>query len=109
MLYQSSVPLLRGLHLCLMNSSGLRSEMSTSPDFWSILRELSNLPEAALLVFRVVEDLCSSPGGITADNYEAAIAVLNDFATAGSVGAALEQRRDREAHGSRRGRGQHQQ
>ena len=29
---------------------------------------------------------------ITADNYEAAISLLNDFASAGSVGSMLEQR-----------------
>jgi golgi-specific brefeldin A-resistance guanine nucleotide exchange factor 1 len=83
--------------------------MSTSPDFWSILRELHSVPEAAALVFRIVEELTRSSGGITVDNYEAAIALLNDFATAGSIGAAQEQRRDREAHGSRRGRHQQQQ
>jgi brefeldin A-resistance guanine nucleotide exchange factor 1 len=36
----------------------------------------------------------SSQPGITPDNYEAAIALLNEFATAAQVGAVQEQRYD---------------
>jgi brefeldin A-resistance guanine nucleotide exchange factor 1 len=50
-----------------------------------------------------VEDLTTSiQPGITADNYEAAIALLNEFATAAQVGAREEQLYDQ----SRRGKGQ---
>lgn len=53
------------------------------------------MPEAAGDVFQLVEDLTTSPQpGITADNYEAAIALLNEFATAAQVGAIQEQRHD---------------
>jgi golgi-specific brefeldin A-resistance guanine nucleotide exchange factor 1 len=56
------------------------------------------VPEAAGDVFQLVEDLTtSSQPGITADNYEAAIALLNEFATAAQVGAVEEQRRDQAA------------
>lgn len=53
-------------------------------------------------VFDVVEDVVEGPkAALTADNYEFAVPLLGDFATAGSVGAASEQRRDEAA---RRGR-----
>lgn len=70
----------------------MRSELAGSPDFWTILNRLSSVPEAAGDVFQLVEDLTtSSQPGITADNYEAAIALLNEFATAAQVGARDEQ------------------
>lgn len=53
------------------------------------------MPEAAGDVFQLVEDLTTSPQpGITADNYEAAIALLDEFATAAQIGAVEEQRHD---------------
>jgi brefeldin A-resistance guanine nucleotide exchange factor 1 len=59
--------------------------------------------EASGDVFALVEDLTTSiQPGITADNYEAAIALLNEFATAAQVGAMEEQLYDQ----SRRGKGQ---
>lgn len=46
-------------------------------------------------MFQLVEDLTTSAQpGITADNYEAAIALLNEFATAAQVGAVEEQKHD---------------
>ncbi len=94
--------LLKGLSDCINGPSGLRNEMANSPDFWSLLHALLPVTEASADVFRIVEGLITSPRpGITADNYEAAIALLNEFATAGSVGATEEQRRDPAA---RRGR-----
>ena len=102
LLHQSAVPLSKGMLGCLQQSQSLRSEMSTSPDFWSILRELHSVPDAAPFVFQAVVYLTNSQqGGITADNYESAMSLLNAFATAGSVGAAEEQRHD---HPSRRGK-----
>ncbi|EON60989.1 hypothetical protein W97_00199 [Coniosporium apollinis CBS 100218] len=94
--------LLKGLSDCINGPSGLRNEMANSPDFWSLLHALLPVTEASADVFRIVEELITSPRpGITADNYEAAIALLNEFATAGSVGATEEQRQDPAA---RRGR-----
>jgi brefeldin A-resistance guanine nucleotide exchange factor 1 len=37
----------------------------------------------------------SSPPAIMADNYESAVGLLNDFASAGSVGSAKEQKQDK--------------
>ena len=62
------------------------------------------MPDAAGDVFALVEDLTTSTQpGITADNYEAAISLLNEFATAAQVGARDEQLFDQAA---RRGKGQ---
>jgi len=61
------------------------------------------VPEAAGDVFQLVEDLTTSTQpGITADNYEAAIALLNEFATAAQVGAREEQLHDQ---ATKRGKG----
>ena len=48
------------------------------------------------MVFHLLENLViGEPTTVTADNYEAAVGLLNDFATAGSVGAVIEQKRQR--------------
>jgi brefeldin A-resistance guanine nucleotide exchange factor 1 len=57
-----------------------------------VLHTLQPHPEAADLAFEIAESVASSQlPAITADNYEPAIALLNAFATAGSVGAKFEQ------------------
>lgn len=67
-----------------------------SPDFWVILRNLTANVQAAPHVFEILEGVASgSPSTITADNYESAVALLNEFATAGSVGAHSEQKQDK--------------
>ncbi|KAF2754597.1 Sec7-domain-containing protein [Pseudovirgaria hyperparasitica] len=93
LLKQCAEPLLKGLLACISGPQGLRNEMAGSPDFWSILHSLRTIPEAAPGVFKVVEDLAGSvQTGISADNYEATVVLLNEFATAASVGAIYEQR-----------------
>lgn len=58
----------------------------TSPDFWRLLHALSRNPEAAAMVFEILEKGTSgSPPAIMADNYEAAIELLNEFASAAST------------------------
>ncbi|KAF2708899.1 cytohesin-2 [Pleomassaria siparia CBS 279.74] len=95
LLKQCAQPLLKGLSDCCKGPSGLRSELASSPDFWAILNTLLRVEEAAGDVFQLVEDLTTSvQPGITADNYEAAIALLNEFATVAQVGAVQEQRHD---------------
>lgn len=95
LLKECAQPLLKGLSDCCKGPSALRSELASSPDFWVILNTLQRVPDAAGDVFQLVEDLTtSSQPGVTADNYEAAIALLNEFATAAQVGAVLEQRYD---------------
>ncbi|KAJ4011423.1 GDP/GTP exchange factor for ARF [Fusarium irregulare] len=76
---------LQGLSLCIEESGPLRREIMTSPDFWAILRTLAHRPEAAALVFEILEKgTTGTPPAIMADNYEAAISLLNDFASAAS-------------------------
>lgn len=95
LLKQCSQPLLKGMSDCIKGPTGLRSEMANSPDFWSILNTLQSAPDVAGDVFQIVEELAnSSQPGISADNYEAVIALLNEFATAGQIGSSEEQRRD---------------
>lgn len=92
LLKQCASPLLKGLADCLKGPNGLRVELASSPDFWAILNKLQRVPEAAGDVFQLVEDLTTpSLPGVTADNYEAAIALLNEFATTAQVGARQEQ------------------
>lgn len=80
----------------------MRNEITTSPDFWVILRALSKTPPTAASVFAILEDVVAgeSPRAIMANNYEAAVSLLNEFASYGSVGAVSEQKQDRR---SRRG------
>lgn len=68
----------------------------TSPDFWVILRTLAGSANASPTVFEILEGgVSGSPSAIIADNYEAAIALLNEYATAAKVGAAVEQKGER--------------
>ena len=68
----------------------------TSPDFWVILKTLAKNSEAAPIVFEILESgVSGSPPTIMADNYVPAIALLNEFASLASVGAAAEQQMDR--------------
>ncbi len=68
----------------------------TSPDFWVILKTLAKNAEAAPVVFAILESgVSGTPPTIMADNYVAAIALLNEFATLASVGAAGEQKTDK--------------
>lgn len=82
-LHKGAEPLLAGLAPCLDQPGPLRSEMMTSPDFWSILRMLGRSRESAGPVFSILEKgTTGNPPAIMADNYEAAIGLLNDFASA---------------------------
>lgn len=84
---------LEGLKLCISQPGPLRSEIMTSPDFWVLLRTLAANSGSAPVVFEILEGgVSGSPSAIIADNYEAAIALLNEFATAAKVGAVAEQK-----------------
>jgi golgi-specific brefeldin A-resistance guanine nucleotide exchange factor 1 len=96
---------LQGLKLCIAQPGPLRSEIMTSPDFWVLLRTLAGHKESSPVVFEILEGgVSGSPSAIIADNYGAAIALLNDFATAAKVGAIAEQQKGAKA-GDRRPRG----
>ncbi|CAM1511078.1 Fc.00g085910.m01.CDS01 [Cosmosporella sp. VM-42] len=86
---------LTGLAACIDESGPLRREMMTSPDFWAILRTLAGKPESAALVFGILEKgTTGTPPAIMADNYEAAISLLNDFASAANPHKAPKKRID---------------
>jgi len=91
----SALPILKGLSLCVSKPGSLRNEVTSSPDFWSILQRLHKHKDGAEAVFVLLHSVATStPSAVTADNYEAAVSLANDFATAGSIGTVLEQRRD---------------
>ena len=86
----------QGLALCLRHPSPLRSEMTNTPDFWLILRSLHARPSVADRIYDIIRNVVEAkPTAVTADNYEAVISLLTGFASAGSIGAAVEQQRDK--------------
>ena len=96
MLETAETEVTQGLALCLRQPSPLRSEMTNTPDFWLILRSLHTRPSVAGQIFDIIRNVVEAkPTPVTADNYEATINLLTGFATAGSVGAAIEQQRDK--------------
>ena len=90
LLKQSAPLLLKGISDCIAGPPGLRCEMANSPDFWSLLRMLHTVPDVSDKTFHIVTELIALPSAITTDNYEALIVLLNDFATAGSIGVSPE-------------------
>ena len=101
---QAAASIAQGLQLCLNGPVGLRNEMANSPDFWFILHALHSKPETAQPVFEIVEKVVTSwEGAMTTDNYDSVNQLLNEFATAGSIGAKAERRAD---EANARGRGQ---
>ena len=92
-LEKSAIPILKGFALCIRSPSPLRNEITNTPDFWSTIQSVHGTSEAAASVFDLLENIVTTrPPAITADNYEAAVSLLNSFAVAGSVGAAGEQK-----------------
>jgi brefeldin A-resistance guanine nucleotide exchange factor 1 len=97
-LKQCAQPVLKGLHGCISGPAELKNEMASSPDFWAVLHNLQPQEDAAGLVFQIAESVADGNNpAITPDNYDACVALLNSFATAGSVGAAAEQQAGKRA------------
>ena len=95
-LEKAALPILKGLGLCIEKPSPLRNEITNTPDFWSIIRSLHSLPEAAGTAFDIVARVVAGqPPAVTADNYKETVSLLNQYASAGSIGAVIEQRRDK--------------
>ncbi|KAJ2998601.1 hypothetical protein NUW58_g273 [Xylaria curta] len=102
MLAKTSQLVLQGLKICIEQPGPLRSEIMTSPDFWLILRTLAGNSNSSPTVFDILEGgVSGSPSAIIADNYEAAISLLNEYATAAQVGAAEEQKGERRQRNAR--------
>ncbi|KAK5657707.1 hypothetical protein OQA88_2779 [Cercophora sp. LCS_1] len=96
LLTKTSALVLGGLKLCIEKPSPLRNEIMTSPDFWVILQTLAGHPDSAPVVFEILESgVTATPSAIMADNYEAALKLLNEFATMAQVGAIAEQKADK--------------
>lgn len=90
-----ALPTVEGLSRCIRDTTLLRNELTISPDFWSILQRLHRHGEAGPQVFELLQTIGeSTPQIVTADNYESAISLANDFVTAGSVGSVDERQRD---------------
>ncbi|KAI0854184.1 hypothetical protein F5Y00DRAFT_222474 [Daldinia vernicosa] len=101
-LVKTSQLVLQGLKLCIDQPGPLRSEIMTSPDFWLILRTLAGNPNASSTVFEILEGgVSGSPSAIIADNYEAAIGLLNEYATAAKIGAVVQQKGERRQRNAR--------
>lgn len=95
-LEKAAMMILKGITLCVQDSSPLRNEITNTPDFWSIIRSLQAMPEAAGQAFDLLAKVVSvQPTAVTADNYKDTVSLLNRFAAAGSVGAVIEQKRDK--------------
>jgi brefeldin A-resistance guanine nucleotide exchange factor 1 len=96
LLQKTSAPVLQGLKLCIDKPGPLRNEIMTSPDFWVILQTLSSHSGSAATVFEILESgVSGSPPAIMADNYEAAVKLLNSFASAASSAVISEPKADR--------------
>ncbi|KAH9883841.1 Sec7-domain-containing protein [Xylariomycetidae sp. FL2044] len=101
-LAKTSQLVLQGLKLGIEQPGPLRSEIMTSPDFWVILRTLAGNSNSSPIVFDILEGgVSGSPSAIIADNYEAAIALLNEYATAAKIGAVVEQKGERRPRNAR--------
>lgn len=97
-LEKAATPIVKGLAICTQKPGPLRNEITNTPDFWSLLRTLQDNTEVAGSIFDLVDGVVASqPSAVTADNYEPTVRLLNGFATAASVGAVIEQKRDRNA------------
>lgn len=94
-LKKTSKLVLKGLKPCIDEPGPLRNEIMTSPDFWAILRTLSAESTSAPIVFEILETGVSpSSTAIMADNYEAAITLLNNFASAAGATVPKEPKAD---------------
>ncbi|KAG5929242.1 hypothetical protein E4U42_006596 [Claviceps africana] len=87
---QTSDIISSGFGICTDQPGALRNEMMNSPDFWAILRVLAKTPESASSIFTILRSSVNgSPPAISADNYEATIALLGYFASASTEADSL--------------------
>jgi golgi-specific brefeldin A-resistance guanine nucleotide exchange factor 1 len=103
----TAITVIAGLDHIISSADPLRNEVSISPDFWSILQRLHRHKDQSQNVFDMLNTTVEAdPPIVAADNFESAVSLANDFATAASIGAAPEHRREAT---SRRGRPQQKQ
>ena len=90
MLEQCAIPVIKGLGQCLRGPKPLRNEIVNTPDFWSILRRVGQIPDVAGETFDMLKNITEdSFSAVTADNYELVVLALNDYASRGSAGAEI--------------------
>ena len=91
-LNNTALPVIEGLSATMITADPLRNEIANSPDFWSILQRLHQ-KEQAQQVFEILQATVEADQHIiAADNYESAISLANDFATAASKTTQHEKR-----------------
>lgn len=93
---RTAAVVIAGLLKILSSPSSLKNEVANSPDFWSILQRVHGHREQAQSTFDILEKTVGAdPPIIAADNYESAVTLANDFATAsGKAAVGREQPRD---------------
>lgn len=93
-LNRTATPVIAGLSES-MAADPLRNEIANSPDFWSILQRLHRHPDQAEKVFEILQTTIEAEQHIIgADNYESAISLANDFATAAQLGMGQDEKGD---------------
>lgn len=93
-LERAAAPIITGLSR-MASVTPLWKEITTSPDFWSILQRLHQHQDGSAMIFELLENVVESDSPvIIADNYEAAVNLANDFANAGSIVAMHELQRE---------------
>ncbi|KAI4248575.1 MAG: hypothetical protein LQ352_005900 [Teloschistes flavicans] len=106
-LEKSASLVLKGLNVCIKESSALRNEIFNTPDFWSTIERIHAVPTVSPIVFNLLKAIVEDKApAVTADNYEFVIGLLNSFANAGGAAAASQQQQQhhqqREPNGNRR-------
>ena len=98
---RTATTIVKGFSNAISSPASLRNEITKSPDFWSTLQRLHQHKTEAEKVFDILTLLSTSSNhkdmqdqALTADNFESAISLANDFASAGSIGSVQEKRRD---------------
>ncbi|EAS27995.3 Sec7 domain-containing protein [Coccidioides immitis RS] len=96
-----AVPVITGL-ASIVSEAPLWKEITKYPDFWSILQRLHQHQDGAAMIFELLQNIIESdPAVVTADNYEAAVGLANDFANSGSIVASQELRYESSVRRSR--------
>lgn len=93
---------IQGLKSCIEGPGPLRNTIMTSPDFWAIMRAFATRYDSAPVVFELLEQGCTAvPATIMADNYEAAMLLLSDFASAAGRAVLAERKQEQRARRSK--------
>lgn len=83
LLTQTAPLVLQGLGSCIEEPGPVRSEIMTSPDFWALLKALAAREDRGQAAFAVLErGVGGTQPAILSENYEAAISLLGEFASA---------------------------